>query len=365
MERMKNTLATALLSMLVMMNPASAALDGFKAAEPRKEVTPSYPIDRFADGSETSLDDGLLEIRFVVTEGGNIVSPMVVRTSMAKYVEPTLRALESTSYAPATVNGKPVASAVTQTFMFQVNAADLRNSRGASASFANIRDNGVPDGFQSFYDQFTKELERREPSQEKAEGLLKRMVELKHQSFYSLAYHSLARYRLAEKFQGSEEKIRALQDLIWFDPLVKEKFQILKGDLRDAIWTSLLKEQIQAGQYAEALNTHAEFTNLRAGSDMPFADAIAQITELKGNEQVVQRSISISESGFTHLPLLKNSFTFIDVNGSISNLILRCEARFTELKYQADAQYELPESWGACDLQVVGSAGTTSKILSQ
>lgn len=365
MERMKFSFAILTVSVVLCLPIAGGAIEGYKPAVPKKEVKPIYPIDRFSDGSETSIDDGQIEMRFVVQKDGSVSAPMVVRTSMHKFIEPTLLALESTTFEPATVNDKAVASTVSKTFLYQVTASDLTNTRGSKASFANTRDNGVPDGYQSFYDQFTKEMEQRKPSQQKLADLLDRMIELKHQSYYSLSYHSLARYRFAEKFQGSEEKISALKDLIWFDPQIKEKFQILKGDLKDAIWTSLLKEQIQAGQYAEALDTYAEFSAMRTEGDMPFSDAISQISQLKENDQVVQRTISIDESGFTHLPLLKKSFTFIDVEGSISNLTLRCDAQFAELDYQADAQYDLPQKWGDCHLQVFGSVNTSGKILLQ
>lgn len=365
MESIKPTLIAVLLLSLLFSSTANSALKGFVPAKPVKEVKPSYPIDRFADGSETSIDDGQIEMQFVVDENGAVIAPMVLRTSMHKFVEPTLLALESSTYEPATVGGKTVKSTLSKTFLFRVKASDLRNSRGAKASFSNTRENGVPDGYQSFYDQFSKEMESSSPSQDKTATLLDRMIELKHQSYYSLAYHSLARYRFAERFQGSPEKIAALKDLVWFDPQVREKFQILKGDLKDAIWTSLLKEQIEAGQYAEALSTYAEFSALRASSDMPFKDAIAQISALQENDQVVQRAIEVAASGSSNIPLLKKSFTFIDVDGSISSLTLRCEAQFTELKYQADAQYDLPAKWGACDLQVSGAAGTTSNILMQ
>ncbi len=363
MEPLKQSFAILLVCLISLTPTAGQALDGFEIAKPKKEIKPRYPVGRFSDYSEVSRDDGQIEMYFVVNADGSVSAPMVVRTSMTKFIEPTLRALENSTFEPAKLNGTPVVSTVKQTFFFEYTALDTANSRGNKTSFLDNRQNSIPDGYQSFYTQFTKEISKAKPSQKKAANLLRRMHKLKHQSFYSLTYHSLARYRFAQKFQGRQEVIAALKDLVWFDPQVSENFQILKSDLKDAIWTSLLQHQIQEGQYAEALETYSKFSELRPGGEMPFSDSIEQINTLKQSNQVVQRAIFIPDRGYTQLPLLKNSFTFIDLEGSITGLTLRCDARYTELSYQADVDYELPLKWGACNLQISGTAGTTSKIL--
>ena len=335
---------------------------GYIAPKLVKDVKAVYPMDRFAQKAETSVDDGLVEVIYMVDETGKTFSPVVVRASMEKFIEPSLRALARYKYEPATLNNKPVQAAMRKTFEFELKAADLRSARGSTASFTGVREQGVPDGFQSFYDEFTEVLQKPAPDPARLANLLSRMVELKHQSFYGLSYHSLARYRYAEKFQSNAEKLAALSDLVWYDARVKKKYRILQDDLEDAIWSSMLQLQIESGHYADALRTHAVLSKQKPALVAPFADYISQIQALQTNDQAVQRTIDIDDTKNLTLPLLKNSFTFTDVDGELSDLTVMCQAKFAELKYQADAQYDIPKSWGACDLNISGTSGSSAKL---
>lgn len=336
----------------------------YSPAKIQTSSKPVYPIDRFKNNAETSVDDGQVEVHFMINADGTTAHPIVVRFSIQRFVEPTLRALAKRTYQPATMNGAPVASMQRETFLFTLSASDLSNNRGSTRSFAGVRDNGVPDGYQSYYDQFTKELTRQTPSQEQASNLLEKMIGLKHQSFYSLAYHSLARYRFAEQFQGRTEKIAALKDLVWYDPQVKEKHQILQGDLKDAIWTTLLKEQIEAGHYANALYTYSQIKKFRA-EPLPFEETIQQISDLKQSDKAVARIVTLNTHGYDYMPLFKRHFTLADIKGEFSQFVLRCDAKYTELNYQQDAQYKIPTSWGECYLQIIGAPTSSATLLMQ
>lgn len=358
-----NTLLLA--GLLVSGNAVADQADTFIAASVMQTETPDYPQDRRAEKRESSLDDGLVELRFMVDETGNATNPVVVRASLERFIEPALSALEKFSYKPATLNGKAVPSVATHTLKFHVSPADLRSSRGVQSTFASLRDEGVPDGYQSFYDKFTKEMARREPAQAKAARHLEKMIELKHQSFYSLAYHSLARFRLSDRFGDAAESINALNDLIWFDPYVEEKHRVLTEETKSGIWANLLKLQIESGYYAEALETYSRFNSFDTEGAAPFTQYIDKILLLKSSEQATQREIAINQYGNTDLPLLKTAFMFADVNGKIGKVVLRCTKRFAELEFVADSKYELPPSWGQCYLQLAGEPNTTAVMLEQ
>ncbi len=342
-----------------------ATLNGFVPATAVKEVKPNYPKDRYADSNETSVDDGLVEVLFMVNEQGEITAPTILRASMDKFIEPTLRALSTTKYKPATANGEPVASFMIKSYAFKLSAVDLRSARGSTSSFANVRDQGVPDGYQSFYDEFTEELQKHDADKSMLSDRLDRMIELKHQSFYSLAYHALARFRFAEKFQGPVEKIAALKDLVWYDPKVQKKYRMLKDDLENVVWSNLLKLQLETGQYADALATYDRVAKENPSLAEPFASYIEQITQLQQSDQFTQRVLTFDDSGVAVLPLLKRSFTFTEVAQDFSAMAVYCETKYAKLPFAKDSQYGLPTSWGECVLKITAEPNSTANLLQQ
>ncbi|MFT7528114.1 MAG: hypothetical protein ACI9LY_003274 [Arenicella sp.] len=222
-----------------------------------------------------------------------------------------------------------------------------------------------PMGNESYYDQFTQALDQAKPDQRKLQQLLNTMSNIKHQSFYSLSYQSLARYRVAKKFDDKPGQMQALEDLIWFDEMVETKHQVLQKDLKRTVYIALLQLQIASGHYAEALDNYSEFKRSDRKIGKLFKDYIGKIILLKESDQSTQRVITIGDNGYSHLPLLKRSFVVETDKGKINTLKLRCDTTFKELAFKVNAQYTLPDSWGECDLQIIGEQGSVASILQQ
>ena len=49
--------------------------------------------------------------------------------------------------------------------------------------------------------------------------------------------------------------------------------------------------------------------------------------------------------------------------GEFDKLVLRCQYKFAELNFKADTDYQIPDSWGACQLQVTGTAGASAQMI--
>lgn len=60
--------------------------------------------------------------------------------------------------------------------------------------------------------------------------------------------------------------------------------------------------------------------------------------------------------------LFKKKLWFEGVNGQIDTLKFRCERNFKEMPFEAGVEYKLPESWGRCLVQVIGSPDTTFSL---
>ena len=83
-----------------------------------------------------------------------------------------------------------------------------------------------------------------------------------------------------------------------------------------------------------------------AGSDKPFA-----------------RAINLADSDNIKVPLMKSSFTFDNVEGKLKQIKLRCEAKFKSLEFVSDADYSVPESWGRCQIEILGDKNTSAQLI--
>jgi hypothetical protein len=360
-----NTLYSSVF-FLLFCSMASAQTADLIEAELVESVEPSYPKERTPRSSgEQSIDDGLVKLIYMVDQRGEPYQVMVDRTSMPKFSEEAIKSITRYQFKPAMKNAKPVDSRHSSELKFVFDEADLHDSRGNKRSIGAARRFSLPDGFKSYYDQFSEEFNQVKPDQDKLQHLLNKMAKIKHQSFYSLAYLSLARYRAAKKIDDKLGQMQALEDLIWFDEMVETKHQVLQKDLKRTVYTALLQLQIELGHYAEALDNYSKFKESDRKIGKMFKNYIGKIILLKESDQLTQRVVNIGDNGYSHLPLLKRSFVVEVDKGIINTLKLRCDTKFKEFAFRVDAQYTLPDSWGQCDLQIIGESDSVASVLQQ
>ncbi len=84
-----------------------------KAPKARYSEDPSYPPGREGKPGQAVL-------RLVVDEKGSVRSPTTVSSSGPEYTEAAIRAVREWKFAPATLNGEPVAALILVTVEWQV-----------------------------------------------------------------------------------------------------------------------------------------------------------------------------------------------------------------------------------------------------
>jgi hypothetical protein len=127
---------------------------------------------------------------------------------------------------------------------------------------------------------------------------------------------------------------------------------------------------INNGYYAEALDAYTRATTELKAYQVEqivqtFGQSIAEIQELKQSDNAYARDVKLGEEGYTFLPLLKTTFTFDKVMGRLEKLKLRCSRKFSELPFLEDSDYQIPESWGDCQLQIIGKKGSSARLIQQ
>jgi TonB family protein len=342
---------------LVWFQPAVAESNTFESATILSKIQPSFAGYSEPENSDNlDTDSGLVNVSFMVNHDGQPYEVTVISSSHSKFEAAAVSAIEAASYSAASLNGKAVNSRLNH--MVEFIYSPKAGSKG--------RNKGLPNRFSGMYEKFNTEIQRSSPSQNKSTKYLEKMANIPNQNFYSLSYLSLARYRYAEEFGTPQEQINALEELIEFDSRASKKHKMLKGELKQTVLTALLKTQLDSSHFAEVLKNYKLFSKDDEQIKNGFASAYTKIQSISNDaNSVTQRVIKIPARGELHLPLLKQSFLLDQVDGDIESFKMRCDKRFAKLPYQADGQYDIPASWGDCDLQIDGTAGTTATLLQQ
>ena len=117
--------------------------------------------------------------------------------------------------------------------------------------------------------------------------------------------------------------------------------------------------EVELGRRQEALNT---YRRIDYALDSDSRNPYAEIADLLAREWATVEALPVSgrvDDQPWRYTAERRSFTLADVVGRIDSIDVDCDLRRTTLAYQANAEWSLPASWGACELFVDGDPGTT------
>ena len=333
-----------------------------KEAELVKKAQPHYPghrrtLDFNARNpliGGTSTDVGLVELVFMIGKNGKPYEVSVTRSTSPIFEEEAVNTILRYEYRPAKIQNTVIDSKGT---------ALVESEFWRETSFPGTM--GAPEGFHSFYNKFTKELEKISPDEYRARRYIEKMANLSDQTYVSLSHLELARYKYARIFATHAKAIEALYGIMLFEGIVKHKRSVLEEDVADMVVVHLLKLLLENGRPAEVLALYTSYHEKISKLPKLYSAAIETTIKLQESNVVIERKLVLTSRGDVHLPLFKRVFTIDQVVGELSAIKLRCDTNFAEMQYQEGAQYALPEAWGKCDLQLIGEPGTTASVLQQ
>ena len=125
--------------------------------------------------------------------------------------------------------------------------------------------------------------------------------------------------------------------------------------------------QVNHSYYREALDTAYDLADLEGTSDLmgQINPTIEQIKSLRLNDSLIFTKGAINNINGWSIGLVKNTFLFSEVEGEIDELKLRCSKKYVFLEYLEDKIYQIPKSYGWCDLSVIGTPETQFELVQQ
>lgn len=277
----------------------------------------------------------------MVGADGEAKDPQVLRSmGHADFGNTALRALGKMRFKPATVDGKPVASAGTYRYHYTLEGP-----------------RGNPRRFTGLIDAFAKALA--EGDRETIDAALAALETVGSSNHREHAYLHFARFNYAQKYGNALEQMHNLHGALSFADTTEEPV-FLPAAAQPGLWRALLALQIQNQFFADALDTWAI---MQATGDeeaqASFARPIQAIEMVRSNDAEMIIEFSLPESGELWHSLFKRRLYISGGEGDVSGMELYCDAGHTELKLERDFDYELPASLGSCEARISGAPGAS------
>ncbi|MGQ9426655.1 energy transducer TonB [Gilvimarinus sp. F26214L] len=304
-------------------------------------VRPSYPANEARSGSE-----GWVTINFMVAPDGTPFEPVVVGSEGSKtFREAALRALRQTEFEPAALDGKPVtgSSYIQYNFVMEENA-------GASRRFISL------------YKRLVTALD--ENKKEEAEQLIVKLSEHRPFKYYEASYLNLAKSFYAARYGSKLEELGYVEDALRNESHVNGKWDNFPSELLRSSRERLFILQVENQRYADAAESY-KIIKKEYGKEAVerFTDTYEQILNLKTNDVAYSVPLVLNDEGYAFYELHKRGFYLEAENDVVQEVKLRCKAKYVFFGYEKDTEYEIPDSWGPCTVQVLGRADKSVRLV--
>lgn len=343
--------AAAMLSLFAAQVPA--ATQAFKPPQPRmianlecggsalKGEELNYCIQLGGEARE-----GWVYLGFMVDKDGKPAEIAVIdSTGNANYEQVAMRALERSTFEPASFDGQPVDSAYTYKFKI----LDL-----------NYRNKGVANNFATGYQAVVAAIEAGDRSEaDAALARLKVMNVNRSQNLYEDAFYGLASYQYAAKWGSEAQQLEGLNRAIAWET---QPQYLPAGSLQSAL-LSRMNIELKTHRYGEVLDTVKllEAMGVNEGMAAQLERVAGDIeAERTGSGQVVVRGQIQAHPWF--LRLFKRHFTIAVQEGSLSAIEARCERGFVRFVVKPAERHEIGDQYGTCTLGLVGAPGTRFEL---
>lgn len=303
-------------------------------------------------------DSGVVELTFMVDELGKVKESAILRSSLPDYHgKEAMRALSKYKYQPAMLNSEPVESR--QTTRVEFDHSRVSNRFG----FTNPMD--APEGYMSLYNKLGKQLKKSEPNKRKATNTLKKLMELPYKTFFTSVHTQLAQYQFYLTFGAEEQRLKPLLNVMMYEDVEWGGNRALDRETKSIIQFGVLGLMLELGQNAEFIEKYNKYSKGNKQIVEAFSPYIDKVSKIQFGDDVIARRAMISLRGSTFLTLLKRTFVIELEEGEVEMFSLRCDTKFLKVEFKRDEQYQLPESWGTCQLQLIGQPRSLVTIIQQ
>ena len=330
-----------ILAPLMQESNAQQTQDFFTSPTPIEMVAPIYPRRAAQKGEE-----GWVILNFMVDTDGNTFEPSVAMSTGNKDLEEAaITALQKSKWVPAKLASKE-----------NLGETEVAIEGGASYMFRFELDGDsqrVRRRFNSEYRKFGGFLS--EANSEAASSQIKKLNNLGALNNFEYALLSLANYDYHRFFDPDETKEISYLISALGGPFVEIEAGYLPEELSIPAKNNLFMLLVNSAKYQEALDIYYSLRG--AGADTTRIDStVEQIHKLAVEDSGYSIKAKTDHNGEWQIQLFKAGFYINGLGNRISEIRLRCDKKFQFFQYKEDVTYQVPRSWGKCNVQVLASA---------
>jgi len=283
-----------------------------------------------------------VELNYMVGTNGKAYEIVVTdAVGSSDFQRAAIRAIEASTFRPAAYAGTPIDAASRFRYTFALTGDE----------------DGVRSVFSSQYRNLRRHIETEQ--RDKAEATLGRMRAF---NLYEDAILNLGRYWFEFTWGTPEAALQAITRATQID----DSMTLLPPEFRRVAMRSRFHAEVTAAHFGAALKTARAMEKLHASGELEIdADSRASLDKgihdlenLRRDDAAFAVEGLIGESSNWDYALLKDEMAIDVHSGEIAELKLRCERRYVGFRFVADSTFRIPESFGTCDLEVIGNPGT-------
>ena len=314
------------------------AIETFQPPRGIERKPPRYPTQY-----QRTNREGWVELSFMVDPQGIPYDVAIIESSGdQKFETATLEAAEGWRYEPARIAGNAIDAGVTLTITFQLQGD---GPAGAAPAFTRS------------YQSLMKAIQNDDRKQ--ADKHLERLRTL-DRNLYEEAFFQLVLFNYYTRWGDDQQRYASLVRATFMD----HDRAFLPEETMTGTLTSRFGLELKLNRFGSALKTGGEL--LERGLDNQTRQMVertlGQINALADSDQPIAIDGVVNANNLFFHTLLRRSFQFEGVKGDIAELRLHCDKDYVGFVYD-DLSYSVAESLGNCRLRVIGTPGTTFKLI--
>jgi TonB family protein len=312
----------------------------FVPAAPIDQPKPYYPIRD--TGSAGLYVEAQVDVRYTIGADGGVKEAAIENLiGPQEFADSALSAVRSYKFRPATESGQPVEENRRVRFEFYVQDSE----KAGRPEVGNAYNVAI--------------REDRDNKPDVAIAALKAIIGEQRLNFYE---RTTVSYALAEIYVEQKNYPAAL-DAIRAATLLDGGF-LAPATRQDAIRLHI-RVAAAAGELSEAF---LWLDTLKARNpvddDDPDAKLIAKLHATLNSNAPLSSVAAIAPDGTPwHHTMLRRSFEFSNITGTLKGFALRCERHGIESAISDKADWTVPASWSGCEIYVSGDPGAKFQFL--
>ena len=309
-----------------------------KKAIPINKVAPRYPKN-----AARKAQEGWVRLSFVIKEDGSVDLPIIEDSSGLKSFEKAAKnAVKSWIFDPATRDGKTIEQCQNSVLLnFKMN----KTTKGASRRFVSQHRK---------IQQLITDKKLNE-----AKHALTEFEKKPRQNFYEDKFFFSLKANYFQAIGDNRQELTNLNKLI-----PEGKNYLSKGSyvysIARAFGLALLNNELSSALYYYDKLKQFDAKHEKVTEFAPYIEKINAI--INGSDPIFVAA-QINEREHWNHYLARKSFTFANIEGKLNSVDIRCDNHFSTYALDSKKEWNIPASWGKCQLFVKGEQGVKFNLI--